>query len=163
MLAGIREILIISSPEHLPGFQDMFKDGAHLGLDISYTAQPRPDGLAQAFILGKEFIGTDSVCLILGDNIFYGHGFYPILEECTSLQKGGIIFGYQVTAPHRYGIVSFDDNRNVLSIEEKPGTAPNPGPPITQNPVWPIPDQPPDRLTQYPVPNTQYPKPTAQH
>jgi glucose-1-phosphate thymidylyltransferase len=120
MLAGIREILIISSPEHLPGFQDMFKDGAHLGLDISYTVQPRPEGLAQAFILGKEFIGTDSVCLILGDNIFYGHGFYPILEECTNLEKGGIIFGYQVTDPHRYGIVSFDDNRNVLSIEEKP-------------------------------------------
>jgi glucose-1-phosphate thymidylyltransferase len=120
MLAGIREILIISSPEHLPGFQDMFADGSHLGLDISYTVQPRPDGLAQAFILGKEFIGRDSVCLILGDNIFYGHEFYPILEECASLQKGGIIFGYQVTDPHRYGIVSFDKNRKVLSIEEKP-------------------------------------------
>jgi glucose-1-phosphate thymidylyltransferase len=120
MLAGIREILIISTPEHLPDFQTLFKDGSHLGLDISYTVQPRPEGLAQAFILGKHFIGKSAVCLILGDNIFYGHGFYPILEECTSLEKGGIIFGYQVTDPQRYGIVSFDKNRNVLSIEEKP-------------------------------------------
>lgn len=120
MLAGIREILIITSPDHLPGFRDMFKDGRHLGLEISYTVQPRPEGLAQAFIIGKEFIGQDCVCLILGDNIFYGHGFYPILEECISLKKGGIIFGYQVTDPQRYGIVTFDDARNVLSIEEKP-------------------------------------------
>jgi len=120
MLAGIREILLISTPEHLPDFQTLFKDGSHLGLDISYTVQPRPEGLAQAFILGKHFIGNSAVCLILGDNIFYGHGFYPILEECTSLEKGGIIFGYQVTDPQRYGIVSFDKNRNVLSIEEKP-------------------------------------------
>jgi glucose-1-phosphate thymidylyltransferase len=120
MLAGIREILIISSPDHLPGFQALFKNGSHLGLNISYTAQPRPEGLAQAFILGKKFIGNQSVCLILGDNIFYGHGFYPILEECTNLQKGGIVFAYRVTDPQRYGIVTFDKNENVLSIEEKP-------------------------------------------
>ncbi|GAB6142756.1 glucose-1-phosphate thymidylyltransferase RfbA [Desulfocicer niacini] len=120
MLAGIREILIISSPEHLPSFKSLFQDGSQLGLDISFVAQPKPEGLAQAFILGKDFIGSDSVCLILGDNIFYGHGFHPILEECTSLKKGGIIFGYQVKDPERYGIVAFDENRNALNIEEKP-------------------------------------------
>ncbi len=120
MLAGIREILIISTPDHLPDFQTLFKDGSHLGIDISYSVQPRPEGLAQAFILGKHFIKNSTVCLILGDNIFYGHGFYPILKECISLEKGGIIFGYQVTDPQRYGIVSFDKYYNVLSIEEKP-------------------------------------------
>ena len=120
MLAGIREILIISSPEHLPRFKSLFQDGSQLGLDISFVAQPKPEGLAQAFILGKDFIGSDSVCLILGDNIFYGHGFHPILEECTSLKKGGIIFGYQVKDPERYGIVAFDENKNALKIEEKP-------------------------------------------
>lgn len=120
MLAGIREILIISSPEHLPRFRSLLADGSKTGLNLSYMAQPKPEGLAQAFILGKDFIGTDSVCLILGDNIFYGHGFYPILEECTSLKKGGFIFGYRVNDPGRYGIVEFDENQKVLSIEEKP-------------------------------------------
>ncbi len=120
MLADIRDILIISSPEHLPQFKSLFKDGNQLGLNISYAEQQEPEGLAQAFIIGKEFIGNDSVCLILGDNLFYGHGFYPILEKCTQLKNGGMIFGYQVSDPARYGIVEFDTDKNVLSIEEKP-------------------------------------------
>jgi len=120
MLAGIQDILLISSAAHLPRFQSLLKDGHQLGLNISYAEQPKPDGLAQAFILGKEFIGTDTVCLILGDNIFYGHGFHPILEACTGLEKGGIIFGYWVNDPDRYGIVEFDDDKNALNIEEKP-------------------------------------------
>lgn len=122
MLADIRDILIISSPEHLPQFRSLFKNGNQLGLNISYAEQPKPDGLAQAFILGEEFIGNDSVCLILGDNLFYGHGFYPVLEKGTQIEKGGMIFGYQVSDPERYGIVEFDDDKNVLSIEEKPET-----------------------------------------
>jgi len=122
MLADIRDILIISSPEHLPQFRSLFKNGSHLGLNISYAEQPKPEGLAQAFILGEEFIGNDPVCLILGDNLFYGHGFYPVLEKCTHLEKGGMVFGYQVRDPERYGIVEFDGDKNVLSIEEKPET-----------------------------------------
>ena len=120
MLADIRDILIISSPKHLPQFRSLFKNGNQLGLNISYAEQPNPEGLAQAFILGEEFIGNDSVCLILGDNLFYGHGFYPILEKATQLEQGGVIFGYRVNNPRRYGIVEFDANNNVLSIEEKP-------------------------------------------
>jgi len=122
MLADIRDILIISSPKHLPQFRSLFKNGNQLGLNISYAEQPNPEGLAQAFILGEEFIGNDSVCLILGDNLFYGHGFYPILEKATQLEQGGMIFGYRVNDPGRYGIIEFDANENVLSIEEKPET-----------------------------------------
>lgn len=120
MLAGIREILIISTPEELPRFRDLLGDGSHLGIIFSYVEQPRPEGLAQAFVLGKDFIGSDSVCLILGDNLFYGHGIHPILKDCTEIEKGGIIFGYWVNDPERYGVVEFDEQKNVLGIEEKP-------------------------------------------
>ncbi len=120
MLAGIQDILIISSPEHLPQFKSLFENGSQLGLKISYAEQPKPEGLAQAFIIGEKFIGSDSVCLILGDNIFHGQGFYPFLEKGTRLKKGGLIYGYRVTDPERYGIVEFDSERNVVNIEEKP-------------------------------------------
>ena len=120
MLAGIRDILLISTPHDLPQFQELFGDGSHLGINISYEVQPSPDGLAQAFLIGKQFIGNDSVCLILGDNIFFGPSFTSILEECAQLQKGGMIFGYLVRDPERYGVVEFDDDKNVLSIVEKP-------------------------------------------
>jgi len=120
MWAGIRDILIISTPKDLPIFQGLLKDGSQLGLDISYKEQPQPEGLAQAFILGKEFIGDDTACLVLGDNIFYGHGFQEIAQRAASLEKGGIIFGYWVKDPHQYGVVEFDEENRVLSIEEKP-------------------------------------------
>ena len=120
MLADIRDILIISSPKHLPHFRSLFKNGKQLGLNISYVEQLKPEGLAQAFILGEEFIGNDSVCLILGDNLFYGHEFYPVLKKGIQLEKGGVIFAYRVSDPKRYGIVEFDDDENILSIEEKP-------------------------------------------
>jgi glucose-1-phosphate thymidylyltransferase len=120
MLAGIREILIISTPHDLPGFTDLFRDGSHLGLSISYAVQPRPEGLAQAFLIGKDFIGNDSVCLILGDNIFFGPGFSAILQESAKLTSGGQIFGYLVKDPERYGVVEFDKNNKVIGIEEKP-------------------------------------------
>ena len=120
MLAGIREILIISTPEDLPLFKKLLGDGSHLGLVFSYKEQPRPEGLAQAFILGKSFIGKDSVCLILGDNIFYGHKLTEILQRAVNLEKGGLIFGYLVRDPQRYGVVEFDHQGRVLSIEEKP-------------------------------------------
>ena len=120
MLAGIREILIISTPEDLPIFEDLLKDGSQLGLDLSYKAQPKPEGLAQAFILGEEFIAHDTVCLVLGDNVFYGHGFKTILHKAAGIEKGGLIFGYWVRDPERYGVVEFDDNYQALSIEEKP-------------------------------------------
>ncbi len=120
MLAGIRDILLISTPHDLPYFSELFGDGAHLGLNISYAVQPRPEGLAQAFVIGKEFIGNDSVCLILGDNIFFGPGFTSILANSARLQSGGLIFGYLVRDPERYGVVEFDDDKNVVSIEEKP-------------------------------------------
>ena len=120
MLAGIREILIISTPQDLPRFRDLLSDGSWLGLKFSYAEQPRPEGLAQAFIIGADFIGDDSVCLILGDNIFYGHGLPEILRRCVRLEKGGIIFGYLVKDPERYGVVEFDEHRNVIGIEEKP-------------------------------------------
>jgi glucose-1-phosphate thymidylyltransferase len=120
MLAGIRDILIISTPHDLPGFQELFRDGSQLGLSISYAEQPRPEGLAQAFLIGKEFIGGDSVCLILGDNIFYGPGFSKILRESANLTQGGLIFGYMVRDPERYGVVEFDTDNNVVGIEEKP-------------------------------------------
>ena len=120
MLAGIRDILIISTPHDLPIFQELFGDGSQLGLTISYQVQPNPEGLAQAFIIGKAFIGGDSVCLILGDNIFFGPSFTSILTECARLQHGGCIFGYLVKDPERYGVVEFDAQNKVVSIEEKP-------------------------------------------
>jgi len=120
MLAKIREILIISTPEDLPKFRDLLGDGSQLGLSFSYEEQPRPEGLAQAFTIGKSFIGTDSVCLILGDNIFYGHHLTDTLQRAVQLKKGGIIFGYFVRDPERYGVVEFDADGNVTSIEEKP-------------------------------------------
>jgi glucose-1-phosphate thymidylyltransferase len=120
MLAGIREILIISTPRDLPGFRSLLGDGKSLGMSFCYKEQPSPDGLAQAFILGEEFIGSDSVCMILGDNIFYGHGFGDALLKTAELKKGACIFGYYVTDPERYGVVEFDNNKKVLSIEEKP-------------------------------------------
>jgi len=120
MLAGIREILIISTPHDLPHFQELFADGSHLGLSISYAEQPRPEGLAQAFLIGKSFIGKDPVSLILGDNIFFGPGFSSILKNSASLTSGGLIFGYLVKDPERYGVVEFDINNKVVGIEEKP-------------------------------------------
>ena len=120
MLAGIREILIISTPEDLPKFRHLFGDGAQLGLSFSYEEQPRPEGLAQAFSIGKSFIGEDPVCLILWVNIFYGHNLTDTLLRAVQLEKGGIIFGYFVRDPERYGVVEFDSNGKVLSIEEKP-------------------------------------------
>ncbi|MEZ5336035.1 MAG: glucose-1-phosphate thymidylyltransferase RfbA [Methanolobus sp.] len=120
MLAGIREILIISTPDDLPSFEKLFGDGSRWGLNISYTEQPSPDGLAQAFILGEEFIGDDTVCLVLGDNIFYGPGFSPLLKEAAKMKKGATVFGYQVKDPERFGVVEFDKNRKAISIEEKP-------------------------------------------
>ncbi|HKK41451.1 MAG TPA: glucose-1-phosphate thymidylyltransferase RfbA [Bacteroidales bacterium] len=120
MLAGIRDILIISTPRDLPGFRNLLGDGKELGMQFSYKEQPSPDGLAQAFIIGEEFISNDPVCMILGDNIFYGHGFGDVLLKTAELKKGASIFGYYVNDPERYGVVEFDKNRKVLSIEEKP-------------------------------------------
>ena len=120
MLAGIRDILLISTPEDLPLFKKLLGDGSQLGLSFSYEEQPRPEGLAQAFLIGKSFIGKDPVCLILGDNIFYGHTLTGILKRAVRLNKGGLIFGYLVKDPERYGVVEFDPNGNVLGIEEKP-------------------------------------------
>ena len=120
MLAGIRDILIISTPYDLPRFSELFGNGSHLGIKISYAAQPQPEGLAQAFIIGKEFIGDDTVCLVLGDNIFFGHGFAEIVQRCAKLTEGGIIFGYLVKDPERYGVVEFDKDKKVIGIEEKP-------------------------------------------
>jgi glucose-1-phosphate thymidylyltransferase len=120
MLAGIREILVISTPIDLPFFQRLLGDGSRLGISFTYKEQPRPEGLAQAFVIGREFIGTDTVCLILGDNIFYGSGLPTILREAVKLTRGGLIFGYPVRDPERYGVVEFDANRQVIGIEEKP-------------------------------------------
>ncbi len=120
MLAGIREILIISTPEDLHLYQTLLDDGTQLGLSLSYTIQPSPDGLAQAFLLGEEFIGNEPVCLILGDNIFYGHGFSNTLMQAAALEDGAMVFGYYVTDPNRYGVVDFDKDGKVLSLEEKP-------------------------------------------
>jgi len=120
MLAGIRDILIITAPEDLPRFQALLEDGTQWGLRISYVVQPRPEGLAQAFLLGREFIGADKVCLILGDNIFYGHGFQQTLKRATQIKSGALIFGYWVRDPERYGVVEFDKSGKVMGIEEKP-------------------------------------------
>ena len=120
MLAGIREILVISTPDALPGFRQLLKDGSQWGLNFEYAEQPEPRGLADAFLVGREFIGDSPVCLMLGDNILYGEGMMTLLQECASLEKGAIIFGYKVNDPQRYGIVEFDTDYNVLSLEEKP-------------------------------------------
>jgi glucose-1-phosphate thymidylyltransferase len=120
MLAGIREILIISTPEDLPLFKKLFGDGSQFGLAFTYEAQPRPEGLAQAFVIGKSFIGDGPVCLILGDNIFYGHNLTDTLQRAVKLKNGGLIFGYLVRDPERYGVVEFDSQNSVISIEEKP-------------------------------------------
>ena len=120
MLAGIRDILIISTPAHLPLFQELLQDGSQWGLKFSYVEQPRPEGLAQAFILGKDFIGNDPVCLVLGDNLFYGHGFVEVLSRAAQLREGALIFGYRVAEPQHYGVVEFDGTRQVVSLEEKP-------------------------------------------
>jgi glucose-1-phosphate thymidylyltransferase len=120
MLAGIREILVISTPEDMAGYKRLLADGSQFGINISYEIQPSPDGLAQAFIIGEEFIGDDSVCLVLGDNIFYGQGFTPKLTHASERNKGATVFGYQVKDPERFGVVDFDDEMRALSIEEKP-------------------------------------------
>lgn len=120
MLSGIREILIISTPEDLHLYQTLLDDGSQLGLKLSYNIQPSPDGLAQAFLIGEEFIADDPVCLILGDNIFYGHGFGLTLRQAAALENGALVFGYYVTDPERYGVVDFDRAGQVLSLEEKP-------------------------------------------
>jgi glucose-1-phosphate thymidylyltransferase len=120
MLSNIREILIISTPHDIEQFKVLLGDGSDWGLSFSYKIQDKPRGLAEAFILGEEFIGDDNVCLILGDNIFYGHGFTPLLQDAASLNSGARVFGYQVKDPQRYGVVEFDTDLKVLSVEEKP-------------------------------------------
>lgn len=120
MLAGIQDILIITTPEDQSGFIRMLGDGKDFGVNLTYAEQPRPDGLAQAFIIGEDFIGDDSVCLVLGDNIFWGQGFSPILKRAATSPGGATVFGYQVKDPERFGVVAFDENQKAISLEEKP-------------------------------------------
>ncbi|WP_421866028.1 glucose-1-phosphate thymidylyltransferase RfbA [Motiliproteus sp.] len=120
MLAGIREVLIITTPDDLSSFEKLLGDGSQFGIELSYAVQPSPDGLAQAFIIGEEFIGNDSVCLVLGDNIFYGQGFSPKLIEAAKRKNGATVFGYQVKDPERFGVVEFDHDMRAVSLEEKP-------------------------------------------
>ncbi|HHR6131808.1 TPA: glucose-1-phosphate thymidylyltransferase RfbA [Providencia alcalifaciens] len=120
MLAGIRETLIITTPEDLESFQRLLGDGSQFGISLQYAVQPKPEGLAQAFIIGEEFIGNDSVCLVLGDNIFWGQGFSPKLLHAANTKDGATVFGYEVPDPERFGVVEFDESYNAISIEEKP-------------------------------------------
>ena len=120
MLAGIQDILIISTPKDLSNFSDLLGDGSNFGINLEYASQPSPDGLAQAFIIGEDFIGNDSVCLILGDNIFWGHGFTPSLEKAANKVNGATVFAYQVDDASSFGVIEFDNNQKVISIEEKP-------------------------------------------
>ena len=120
MLAGIREILIITTPEDIGKFKELLGDGSNWGITLEYAVQEKPEGLAQAFVIGENFIGNDNVCLILGDNIFYGQGFSPVLRKAAELEDGAIVFGYQVKDPQRFGVIEFDEKRQAVSIEEKP-------------------------------------------
>lgn len=120
MLAGIRDVLIITTPEDKESFERLLGDGSQFGIRLQYAIQPSPDGLAQAFIIGKEFIGDSSVCLVLGDNIFYGQGFTPMLKQAVARAKGATVFGYQVKDPERFGVVEFDEEKRAISLEEKP-------------------------------------------
>jgi len=120
MLAGMKDILLISTPSDIRNYQELLGTGEQWGINIEYKVQPSPDGLAQAFILGEEFIGADTVCLILGDNIFYGPGLIPMIKKASTLEEGAVVFGYQVKDPERFGVVEFDDDKNAVSIEEKP-------------------------------------------
>ena len=120
MLAGIRDILLISTPEDLPQFQKLLGDGAHWGLSFSYAEQQRPEGIAQAFLIGESFISGDRVCLVLGDNLFYGHGLVRALQEAAGREKGATIFGYRVSDPQRYGVLAFDNVGRAIDIQEKP-------------------------------------------
>ena len=120
MLAGIRDILIISTPDDLSGYQRLLGDGSEFGINLTYAEQPSPDGLAQAFIIGDDFIGDSNVCLVLGDNIFYGQGFGPMLRKAAAKPSGATVFGYQVKDPERFGVVEFDENQRAISLEEKP-------------------------------------------
>lgn len=120
MMAGIKEILIISTPKDISLYENLFNDGSHLGIKISYAIQPSPDGLAQAFIIGEQFIGNDEACMILGDNVFYGYGLIQMLKDAATIKDGATVFGYYVKDPERYGVAEFDSNGKVISIEEKP-------------------------------------------
>lgn len=120
MLAGIRDVLIITTPEEQSSFQRLLGDGNRFGINLSYAAQPKPDGLAQAFLIGERFIGDDNVCLVLGDNVFYGQGFTPKLKQAVKRKNGATIFGYQVKDPERFGVVAFDAEKRAISLEEKP-------------------------------------------
>ncbi len=126
MQAGIREVLIISNPQDVPRFQALFEDGSHLGLKISYAIQQEPRGIAEAFLIGESFIGDDSLALILGDNIFYGHDLPAVVKPCTEISQGAIVFGYEVKDPERYGVIALDDHQKITAIVEKPTVAPSP-------------------------------------